>query len=68
MDAKTLLALAINQAKNDSLKEYKGETTLLYFNGVSEYTVTCEKNKDTLLKVEPNLVLVAKFLNGEKID
>ena len=67
MDAKTLLAIAIDNAKSESLTAYKGKKTYLLWDGKTEYTVAGEDGLAYVMKVEPNLKQVAIYLNGEKI-
>lgn len=67
MDKRQLLALAVANAKNQSV-ERPNEKIYLFFDGESEFTTAIgEKGKDTVLAVEPNLTLVATFLNGDVI-
>ena len=61
-----LLKLASENAMRESINRYPGKKTLLFFNGESEYTVCVEESKDNLLRIEPNLILIATYIDGKK--
>lgn len=64
-----LLQLAISQAKEQSANQFSNQVVYMYYSKeLTEYTVVPEKNVETLLSGEPNLTLVAKFLNGKSIE
>ena len=67
MDARQLMQLALSQAAQASLTDYKGEKVFVLFNGKTEYTFTNEKNLAKVMQAEPSLMNVCCFLNGEAL-
>ena len=66
MDAKNLLNLAITNAKKVS-KDCPNEKVYLLWDNATEYTTCPERSLEMVKKAEPNLTLVAVYLNGEKV-
>lgn len=66
MDNKELLKIAMQQAANDSLTQWKDENVFLLYNERrNEFTAVAEHNLQTFMQAEPAANNVCAFRNGE---
>ena len=69
MNKLELLKIATMQAMVASKNEFPNEVIYLYYSKeLTEFTLAPENSIARVLEIEPNLELIAKYLNGEKVN